>query len=217
MVWRPSVVKEIEFGPSSAEVIKISRHAWKVGFIKGAIPQLPLSVLNSVIGVCKLSSNLFPKKNFSATLVSISIGLMNMVGCWFGAMPCGHGAGGLVGQYKFGGRSGGCVVVLGVAKLVLGMVLGSSLMNILTQFPMGLLGVLLLFAAIELAMTSRDMNSKSESFVMLVCTAVLLVRSSVPLGFCCGIVVHLLLKRRDVSKHTLYNFSLNRLFEKGSM
>ncbi|KAJ8640611.1 hypothetical protein MRB53_017305 [Persea americana] len=192
-IRKPSIAKGIEFGPSKIGLVKMTKGSWKTGFIKGAIPQIPLSVLNSVIGVCKLSSDLFPGKDFSATSVSVSVGLMNMVGCWFGAMPMCHGAGGLAGQYKFGGRSGGCVVVLGVAKLVLGLVLGSSLVKVLVQFPVGLLGVLLLFAGIELAMASRDMNSKEESFVMIICTAVSMVGSSAALGFVCGIVAHILL------------------------
>ncbi|KAI3468267.1 hypothetical protein Pfo_024930 [Paulownia fortunei] len=194
----PKAVKQFKFGPSSIEVIKISKHAWKEGFIKGTIPQLPLSILNSVIAVCKLSTDLFPDKDVSATSVSITVGLMNLIGCWFGAMPCCHGAGGLAGQYKFGGRTGGCVALLGVAKLVLGLVFGSSLVKILDQFPVGVLGVMLLFAGIELAMCSRDMNSKEESFVMLICTAVSLVGSSAALGFLCGMVVHLLVRLRKV-------------------
>ncbi|KAG8375529.1 hypothetical protein BUALT_Bualt10G0109200 [Buddleja alternifolia] len=150
------------------------------------------------VKVCKLSTDLFPEKDVSATSVSITVGLMNLVGCWFGAMPCCHGAGGLAGQYKFGGRTGGCVALLGVAKLVLGLVVGSSLVKILNQFPVGVLGVLLLFAGIELAMCARDMNSKEEAFVMLVCTAVSLVGSSAALGFLCGMVVHLLVRLRTL-------------------
>ncbi|KAF2304521.1 hypothetical protein GH714_032903 [Hevea brasiliensis] len=177
-------VKKKGIGPSSIQAVKISKHAWKEGFIKGTIPQLPLSILNSVIAVCKLSADLFPGKDFSATSLSVTVGLMNLVGCWFGAMPCCHGAGGLAGQYKFGGRSGGCVTLLGAAKMVLGLLIGSSLVMVLDQFPVGVLGVLLLFAGIELAMASRDMNTKDESFVMLICTAVSLVGSSAALGFC---------------------------------
>jgi hypothetical protein len=197
-IRRPTVVEDIRFGPSSIQVVKISKRAWKEGFIKGTIPQLPLSMLNSVFAVCKLSSDLFPGREFSATSLSVTVGLMNVVGCWFGAMPSCHGAGGLAGQYKFGGRSGGCVALLGAAKLVLGLVLGSSLVKILSQFPVGVLGVLLLFAGIELAMASRDMNTKEESFVMLLCTAVSLVGSSAALGFVCGIVAHLLLRLRNI-------------------
>ncbi|KAG8487720.1 hypothetical protein CXB51_018366 [Gossypium anomalum] len=195
-IRKPAVVKDIKFGPSSMEVVEFTSHAWKQGFIKGTIPQLQLSILNSVIAVCKLSSDLFPGKELSATSVSITVGLMNLVGCWFGAIPCCHGAGGLAGQYKFGGRSGGCVAILGAAELVLGLVLGISLVRILDWFPVGILGVLLLFAGIELAMTCRDTNSKGECFVLLICTAVSLVGSSAALGFVCGMVVHLLLNLR---------------------
>ena len=199
-IRRPKVVEEIKFGPSSFEVVKISKHAWKEGFIKGTIPQLPLSVLNSVIAVCKLSLDLFQGKDLSATSLLVTIGLMNMIGCWFGAMPSCHGAGGLAGQYKFGGRSGGCVALLGTAKFVLGLVLGTSLVKILNQFPVGVLGVLLLFAGIELAMACRDMNSKEESFVILICTAVSLLGSSAALGFLAGMLVHVLLRLRNLSK-----------------
>ncbi|RDX70617.1 Molybdate transporter 1, partial [Mucuna pruriens] len=196
-IRRPKVVHEIKFGPSSMEVVKFSKHAWKKGFVKGTIPQLPLSILNSVIAVCKLSKDLFPEKDFSVTSLSVSVGLMNLVGSWFGAMPSCHGAGGLAGQYKFGGRSGGCVALLGAAKLVLGLVLGSSLAHILRQFPEGILGVLLLFAGIELATCCRDINTKEDSFVMLVCTAFSLVGSSAALGFLCGMIVYGLLKLRN--------------------
>ncbi|XP_074280467.1 molybdate transporter 1-like [Silene latifolia] len=192
--------KGFKFGPSSIHFVNISKQAWKDGFLKGTIPQLPLSVLNSVIAVCKLSADLFPEKDFTATSISATVGMMNLVGCWFGAMPCCHGAGGLAGQYKFGGRSGGCVALLGTAKLILGIVLGGSIIKLLDQFPVGVLGVLLLFAGLELAMACRDMNTKEESFVMLLVTAVSLVASGASLGFLCGIITHFLLKLRIMDK-----------------
>lgn len=202
IIRKPSAVKELKPGPSAIHVVQISKHAWKEGFIKGAVPQIPLTVLNSVIAVCKLSTDLFPDKPAAtATSVSVTVGLMNLVGCWFGAMPCCHGAGGLAGQYKFGGRSGGCVAALGAAKLVIGVVLGGSMLRVLVEFPVGLLGVLLLFAGVELAMAARDMASKKEAFVMLVCAAVSLVGSSAALGFVCGVSVHLVLwLRRSLMK-----------------
>ncbi|KAG5000819.1 hypothetical protein AAZX31_08G206000 [Glycine max] len=194
----PSIFGDLRFGPSRISLIKITWEDLKIGFVSAAIPQIPLSVLNSVIAVCKLSGDLFPEREASAMHVSVSVGLMNFVGCWFGAMPCCHGAGGLAGQYRFGGRSGASVVFLGIAKLVLALVFGNSLGRILGQFPIGILGVLLLFAGIELAMAAKDMNTKQESFVMLVCAAVSLTGSSAALGFFVGIVLYLLLKLREV-------------------
>ncbi|XP_058074613.1 molybdate transporter 2 [Magnolia sinica] len=194
----PSIIKDLKFGPAKIHVVKITWEDWKIGFVRAAIPQIPLSVLNSVIAVCRLSGDLFPEREASVTAVSVSVGIMNLVGCWFGAMPVCHGAGGLAGQYRFGGRSGASVLFLGLAKLVLGLVFGNSFVRILGQFPIGILGVLLLFSGIELAMASRDMNSKEESFVMLVCAAVSLTGSSAALGFGCGIVLFVLLKLREI-------------------
>ncbi|OMO54248.1 sulfate transporter [Corchorus capsularis] len=204
----PSIFNDIKFGPSKIGFLTITWEDWKTGFLKGAVPQIPLSILNSVIAVCKLSGDLFPDREISAAKVSVSVGIMNLVGCWFGAMPVCHGAGGLAGQYRFGARTGWSVVFLGIGKLVIGLVFGNSFVRILSAFPIGILGVLLLFAGIELAMASRDMNSKEESFVMLVCAAVSLTGSSAALGFVCGILLLLLLKlrRMDCSRSTFSKF-----------
>ncbi|KAK2651476.1 hypothetical protein Ddye_011332 [Dipteronia dyeriana] len=195
----PTIFSDLKFGPSKFKVLKFTWEDWKIGFFRAAIPQIPLSVLNSVIAVCKLSGDLFPdREELSVTRVSVSVGVMNFVGCWFGAMPVCHGAGGLAGQYRFGARSGMAVVFLGAGKMVIGLVFGNSFVRILSEFPIGILGVLLLFAGIELAMASRDMNTKEESFVMLVCAAVSLTGSSAALGFGCGILLFLLLKLRKM-------------------
>jgi hypothetical protein len=70
------------------------------------------------------------------------------------------------------------------------MVAGAAL---LVAFPVGLLGVLLLFACVELVVVTRDMSSKAEAFVMLLCAAMSLVGSSAALGFLSGMVAHGLL------------------------
>jgi MFS superfamily sulfate permease-like transporter len=204
----PSIFNDLKFGPSKIKVVRITWDDFKVGFVRAAIPQIPLSILNSVIAVCKLSGDLFPDREASAMRVSVSVGVMNFVGCWFGAMPCCHGAGGLAGQYRFGGRSGASVVFLGIGKLVIALVFGNSFGRILGQFPIGILGVLLLFAGIELAMASKDMNSKQESFVMFVCAAVSLTGSSAALGFLVGIVLYLLLKLRELDCGGGFGFGL---------
>uniref|UniRef100_A0A1J3ERJ1 Molybdate transporter 2 n=1 Tax=Noccaea caerulescens TaxID=107243 RepID=A0A1J3ERJ1_NOCCA len=202
----PSIFKDLKFGPSRFKILKITWDDWKTGFVRAAIPQIPLSVLNSVIAVCKLSNDLFDKE-LSATTVSVSVGVMNLIGCWFGAMPVCHGAGGLAGQYRFGARSGLSVIFLGIGKLVVGLVFGNSFVRILSQFPIGILGVLLLFAGIELAMASKDMNTKEDSFIMLVCASVSMTGSSAALGFGCGVALYLLLKLRtlDSSSFTRSN------------
>lgn len=193
----PSIWSQLTLGPSVPQIVQISWDDWKTGFVRGAVPQIPLSILNSVIAVCKLSSDLFPDKIVTPTAVSTSVGLMNLVGCWFGAMPVCHGAGGLAGQCRFGATSGAAVVFLGAGKIILSLLVGSSLVEILSEFPVGLLGVLLLFSGVELAMACRDQNSRLGAFVMLVTTVVSL-SSNAALGFGCGLVLFVLLKMRQM-------------------
>ncbi|XP_024515740.1 molybdate transporter 1-like [Selaginella moellendorffii] len=205
-VRRPHILKELHFGPATPRIARISSHDWKTGFVRAAIPQLPLTILNSVVAVCKLSSDLFPAKKdgVSPTKVSVSVGLMNLVGCWFGALPVCHGAGGLAGQYRFGATSGVAVAMLGVAKLVLGLLLGSSLVRILQAFPVGLLGILLLFSGVELAMACRDQTSRKDSFVMLSCVAIS-QGSNLAVGCVCAILLYALLQAREMDCWAIAN------------
>eukprot|EP01018_Ginkgo_biloba_P029196 Gb_29270 [translate_table: standard] len=125
-------------------------------------------------------------------------------------MPVCHGARGLVGQYRFGARSGESVASLGTTKVFLGILLGTLLLKLLTQFPIGLLNILLLFFGIELAMASRDMNLKQESFVMFICSAISPMSSSAALGFRCNITLYALLKLRGMDFVDLFQSLFNR-------
>jgi hypothetical protein len=77
---------------------------WMTGLWEGALPQLPLSTLNTIISTCCLARSLYPQNANLPTRrhMAISVGLMNLLLCPLGAMPSCHGAGGLAGQYKFG-------------------------------------------------------------------------------------------------------------------
>merc|ERR1712151_1241578 len=114
----------------------------------GTIPQLPLTTLNSVVSVCALSVDLFRSeidggKGVSRVSVASSVGLMNLIGCWFGAMPSCHGAGGLAGQFRFGARGGASILFLGVVKIAVSPTLGHTLDNVIQYYPLTILGVLL--------------------------------------------------------------------------
>ena len=50
------------FAPPKFWLKEIAPGEWGVGILKGAVPQLPLTLLNSVIAVCALSCDLFPRR-----------------------------------------------------------------------------------------------------------------------------------------------------------
>jgi MFS superfamily sulfate permease-like transporter len=164
------------------------------------LAQLPTTALNSVVAVSALAHQLYPHAApveaaaWRPSAVATSVGVMNLLGVWWGALPCCHGAGGLAAQHKFGARSGAAPVMLGAAKLVLGLCFGSSLFQLLQHFPGPLLGSLLLVAGLELARSVQRLHLNSQGFgEMLVAVAVMLGVGDIALGFGCGVVLHVAL------------------------
>lgn len=133
---------------------------WRVGIVQAGIGQLPLTTLNSVIAVVHLAGDLLPEVTTpSITSVGLSVSLMNLISCWFGAMPVCHGSGGLAAQYRFGARSGSSVVFLGVLKLLIGFFFGNTLVGLLKSFPYALLGIMVIAAGLELASVGESLNT----------------------------------------------------------
>ncbi len=158
---------------------------WKLATWRAALPQIPLTTLNSVIAVCALSTDLFPSRSASPRRVSISVAVMNLICCPLGGMPMCHGAGGLAAQYRFGARTGGSVIMLGAAKIALALLFGGSLLAWLHAYPTSVLGVLLLFSGLELALICRDQTSRVDFFVMLI-TAGACLALNTAVGFLIG-------------------------------
>ncbi|KAF2812476.1 uncharacterized protein BDZ99DRAFT_461158 [Mytilinidion resinicola] len=134
-----------------------------------ALGQLPLTLLNSVIAASALAIDLFPSPPYptapSVTSLGLSVSLINLIGCWFGAMPACHGSGGLAAQYRFGARSGASIILLGLLKVTLGVITlwkAEAVVSILKGFPAALLGVLVLAAGVELAKVGESLNTDAR-------------------------------------------------------
>jgi MFS superfamily sulfate permease-like transporter len=141
-----------------------SRETWLPSALDAALPQLPLTTLNSILAVTSLSASLFPSfpPPPSTTSLGLSVALSNLIGCWFGAMPVCHGSGGLAGQYRFGARSGASIMFLGSVKLVLGLFAGEAVVPLLQRFPKSLLGVMVLAAGVELAKVGQSVGDSAD-------------------------------------------------------
>ena len=124
-----------------------------------AVGQLPLTTLNSIIAVSALAADLLPDlPTPSVTAMGFSVAAMNLVGCWFGAMPVCHGSGGLAAQYRFGARSGASIILLGLFKMLLGLFFGRTLVDLLGTFPRAVLGIMVVAAGLELAKVGVSLN-----------------------------------------------------------
>ena len=163
---------------------------------RAALPQIPLTALNSVVAVCALSVDLFPQRPAQPRRVAISVGLMNLIAGWFGGMPMCHGAGGLGGQYRFGARTNGSILFLGASKMLVALFLGASLMSLCRAFPASILGAMLAFSGLELALVTRDQTRRGDAFVMLLTTGTCLGLNNIALGFAVGLGLALCLRLR---------------------
>lgn len=182
----PTIGEHMAVGIHLPRFVPMAAADFRIGFLRAAIAQIPLTTLNSVIAVCALSMDLFPDRPARPRPVAISVGAMNLIGCWFGAMPMCHGAGGLAGQYRFGARTNASILFLGTVKMILALFLGGSLLALLRVYPQSILGVLLGISGLELAVAARDQNQREPAMIMLATAGSTLAFRSTALGFVIG-------------------------------
>ena len=77
----------------------------------------------------------------------------------------------MAGHMRFGARTGGALVILGLIVLSAGLFLSDSIALILQVFPQSILGVILFFAGVELALVVKDVRLKKENLFVLLITA----------------------------------------------
>jgi len=164
---------------------------WTGGLLKGALPQLPLTLLNSVVALCALSAEYFPGKGAQPRKVAASVGIMNLLCVPLGGIPMCHGAGGLAAQYRFGARTGGSVIILGIMKIVAGVLFGGALLGLLQNYPMAVLGPMLIFAGIELARSARDVVGDTRGLTIVLVTAAFILGVNTWAGFLAGFGISL--------------------------
>lgn len=165
-----------------------------------ALPQLPMTIGNAVIASADLSREYFDRKadRVSYRSLTVSMAIANLFSFCVGGMPLCHGAGGLAAHYRFGARTAGSNLIIGGIFLCLAVFLGSHSLALIYLMPMSVLGVLLLFAGGQLAMTVTDLKERREMFVALMMLGVTLA-SNLAVGFVVGIVLSFVLKSNRLS------------------
>ncbi len=166
------------------------------------IPQIPLTLGNAVMGTTDTCKSLFGDgertKKATYKAFAASMGLVNLFAGFIGAMPMCHGAGGLAAHYRFGARTGGSNIMIGVVFLLIGLVFGKAGIHLLTAIPNSILGVLLLFAGIELALLIKDITKKNELFIALLIAGIGFSTQNMGVAFFAGILVGCLIKWRGI-------------------
>jgi MFS superfamily sulfate permease-like transporter len=172
----------------------ITWHDLLVGTFVLALPQVPLTLGNALIAIREENNRLFPDRPVTEKSVSVSTGLMNLMGSAVGGVPMCHGAGGMAGHVAFGARTGGAPIILGSVLLFLAFCFSGSVATILNVFPRALLGVILFLTGAQLALGSCDFSKdKGERFVTLATAA--FAMWNVGLAFVAGMTLAYIARR----------------------
>jgi|TARA_B100001964_G_C14259184_1_gene614359 SulP family sulfate permease len=167
-----------------------------IGLTLLVIPQIPMTTSNAIISNCDLSKEYFGKKakKMSYTSLANSMGLGNVVSFILGGMPMCHGSGGIAAHYRFGSRTAGSNLIIGSIFLGLGLFFGPSALHLLDLIPLSLLGVLLIFAGIQLCLMIKDVKDKINLalifFMLLVALTI-----NLSISFILGIILAYTIKK----------------------
>lgn len=158
------------------------------GFVLLALPQIPLSLGNSIMATKQVTSDLFPERtDLTVKKIGITYSLMNLLVPFVGGVPVCHGAGGMIGHYTFGGRTGGSVIIYGLLYIGIGVFFGNSFEEVIKVFPLPILGVILLFEGISLMLLVKDTVQDKKGFVIAILVGALAF--GLPYGFMVSMIV----------------------------
>ncbi len=166
------------------------------GFLLLALPQIPLSLGNSVLATRQVAADLFPERApLAIRRIGLTYAAMNIVSPFFGGLPVCHGSGGMAGHYAFGGRTGGSVVIAGAVLLAAGVLFGGSVGEVALFFPKPMLGVLLLAEGVAMLSLLRDLGDTPREFSLAVCLGV--IAAALPYGYLVAMVLGTVLARTN--------------------
>lgn len=161
------------------------------GLLLLALPQIPLSIGNSILASEQLSKDLFPQKKLTSSKIALTYSFMNIFSPFFSGIPVCHGSGGMAGHHAFGARTGGSVFIYGVFFLIIGLFFSKSFDTVVSIFPMQILGVILFFEGLTLVYLVKDLKrTKKELYIAMM---VGLMAFGLPYGFLVALIVGTLL------------------------
>jgi hypothetical protein len=165
---------------------------WQTLLLAG-FAQIPLTATNAVIATSALIKTYWPDRPVSKKRIALNMGIMNVILPFFGGMPMCHGAGGFVGQYYFGARTGGANIIEGVIEISLGIFLATSIAGLFTAFPIAIIGAMMFLVGIELTKFARDIRL-SKDLIPMALTAIVSVVTNMAFGFLAGLAIYYLIR-----------------------
>jgi hypothetical protein len=168
------------------------RAAFGPGFWLLALPQIPLSLANSVYATRDAAAQYFgdeARERVTATRLLGTMSVMNVMAAVFGGVPLCHGCGGLTAHYRLGARTGGAPLMIGVLFLAVGLAGGTALVPLARLIPFGVLGVLLVYVGVQHLLLARDVRGAADWTVVAAVALAAVATQNLAIGFAAGLAV----------------------------
>lgn len=174
---------------------------WLAALTLLVLPQLPLSLSNSVIATQRTAHDLFPGREIALRSIGLTYAAINLLAPWLGGIPVCHGCGGLAGYYALGARTGGAVVIYGALFVGGGLFFSGAFAAFIHAFPASVLGAILLVEAAVLFLLLRDLRNSLPALALALAVAAACVFA--PQGYLVGTLggatVYYVLRRARVA------------------
>lgn len=160
------------------------------------IPQIPLTFGNAIVATADLAKTYFGDRGERVTPARLAggMGLANLFAGLIAGLPVCHGSGGLTAHYKFGARTGGAPIMIGLGCCLLGLAFGAAAVWIIGLIPLAVLGAFLLFVGLEHCLLIADLEGRDEFLVALATASVSVATGNLTVGYAAGFVMQLFSK-----------------------
>jgi hypothetical protein len=157
-----------------------------------AIPQIPLSLGNSIYATADAAREYFGEKASHVTerKLMYSMGTIDALTAVLGGVPLCHGCGGLTAHYRLGARTGAAPLILGGIFLALGLFGGEASMQVFMLLPFPVLGVLLAYVGFQHMLLARDLRGWRAWLTALLVLALAILTGNLAIGFATGAALY---------------------------
>jgi len=159
------------------------------------LPQIALTFGNAIVATEATAKILYGEraKRLNFKNIPLSMGIANIISGIMGGAPMCHGSGGLTAHNKFGATTERSGYIIGFTLIVMALVFGESILEIVSAFPEGILGVLICYVGIQHSLFIRDIiTERSSVFIALTVATAGFFTHNLTIGFALGLGLYYL-------------------------
>jgi cyclic pyranopterin phosphate synthase len=195
-------------GPNPVSIFVPSLNDVATAFVVLLIPQIPLTLGNSMVATADLAKDYFGEKAKRVNYKSLAgtIGLGNLFAGLVSGMPVCHGCGGLTAHYRFGARTARANLIIGFTFLIIALVFAKMSPYFLREIPLYFFGSALVLIGVFHSLLARDMTKAHDVVIVMAMGLVTLLYRNLTMALIAGLALREALNYR-VYFNKLQSFS----------